>query len=91
MKITSINFIKEGEVPKQTKNTELSAVVAQIAEAVRKAPAGSAVTLKLDETKRWTAYALKRALLDKQKLACQLISRDGTIYVMRAPEPKPKK
>jgi len=90
MKITSINFVKASDVPKPTKNTELSQVVGEIAEHVNKAPAGQAVSFKLDSAKRWTVYALKRALLARHKLECQLVNRDGTIFVLRQ-EAKGKK
>lgn len=91
MQVTSINFVKASDVPKPTKNTELSAVSAQIAEAIKKAGAGQAVQFKLDTVKRWTTYALKRALTDRHGLTVQLINRDGTIYAMQVEKKDAKK
>lgn len=82
MKVTSINYVKANDVPKPSKTTELSLVTKEIADALKKAPAGSAVQLQLDSTKRWTGYALKKALAAKHNLTVQLIQRDGVIYVM---------
>lgn len=82
MKVASINFVAIGTVPKPVKNTELSQVVGELVEAIKKAPAGQAVSFKLDSAKRWTTYALKRALLQRHNLDCQLVNRDGTIYIL---------
>jgi len=83
MKITSINFVKASDIPKSTKNTELSQVTAEIAENVRKAPAGQAVTVKLDSTKRWTSYALKRALSLRHRMECQIVNANGLLYIIQ--------
>jgi hypothetical protein len=83
MKVTSLNFIKMDDVPKQVKNTELGQVCHQVADALDKIPNGQALQLKLDTSKRWTTYALKRALWERHKLNTSMVSRgDGIIYIM---------
>lgn len=91
MKVTSINFVEIGSVPKPIKNTELSQVVGELVEAIKKAPAGKAVSFKLDSAKRWTTYALKRALLQRHNFDCQLVNRDGTIFILQKPAKVAKK
>lgn len=85
MQVKSINFVKLGDVPKTQKNTELAQVTQQIADSLKKAPAGNAICLELDSVKRWTSYAIKRALAARHNLTVQVVNSGGKMYIAEAP------
>lgn len=62
MKVLSVNFVNQSDLPQRTRDTEGNKVVAEIAEAVKKLTQGKALSLKLQGIKKWHRYAIQKKL-----------------------------
>ena len=86
IKVTSINFVKESDVPQRVVNTEFAAVVTEIAASVKKGiPKGQALSMKINGAKKYTRYQLQKRL-QKQGLKVRVSEREGTYFVSSAAE-----
>lgn len=87
MQIKSINYVKASDIPKSTRNSELGETASKVAEALSKMPADAAVRLEPKEVKRWSAYAIKKALLDRHKLDVTVNTSGGVLFIRRSRGP----
>lgn len=62
MKIVSVNFVKEAELPQRAVNTELQTLADAIGTQFAKVPVGQAVSVKVDKLGKYTRYALQKKL-----------------------------
>ena len=62
LKITSIRYIDTDSIPASTRNTKGTEVVNQLIEKLKDAPAGKSVDFSADGVKKFTRYALQKAL-----------------------------
>lgn len=86
IKVASINFVKESEVPQRIVNTEFAKVVEEAAAAVKKGiPKDQAMSLKISGAKKYTRYQLQKRL-QKMGHKVRVSERDGTFFVARATE-----
>ena len=92
MQIKQINFVKASEVPVSMKNTELSQVAVALVEKLNTAQPGQALSFTLDNSSKFTRYALQRKV---QKLGGQAVIRAGKgkheFFAVRAAQPAAKK
>lgn len=62
LKVTSINFVKDTEVPTTVRNTEMQQIIAGLVAQIAKIEKGKALTFKMAGAKKWTRYALQTRL-----------------------------
>ena len=91
MKILSINFIKESEIPDRTRNTETAKYVSEIGERLKAAPAGQGLVIKVEGAQKWHRYSLQRRLQRAGHKALVSLTKDGNFLVRRAPAAAAKK
>lgn len=87
IKITSINFIKESDVPQRVVNTEFSAVVSQVSDHLKKSriPQGQAILLKIAGAKKYTRYQLQSRLQKNgHKVRVRSGREEGTFFIQSA-------
>ena len=90
MKILSMNFVKEADIPDRTRNTEMAKWVQEIGEKVKSAPAGQGLAVKVDKAEKWHRYSLQRRL---QKLGHKVTVtlHDGALLIKRVQPQSAKK
>lgn len=62
MKILSMNFVNEADLPKRTRDTEGAKLAIEIGEQIKKIPAGKAISVKLSGVKKWHRYGIQKRL-----------------------------
>jgi hypothetical protein len=81
MQIKSINYVKASDIPKSTRNSELGETAGKIAEALAKMPADAALRFEPKEVKRWSAYAIKKALADRYHMDVTVNTSGGILFI----------
>lgn len=82
MKILSMNFVKESDVPQRTRESEGGKIAEQILLELKKVPAGHSLAIKASGAQRWERYQLQKRL---QKRGAKVVvsEKDGVFYVKR--------
>lgn len=83
LKITSMNFVKESDVPTTIKNTELGGIVKFLLEKLNATPKGQALKFELSGAKNHTRFAIQRKL-QKAGRKVSVSGTDGEFYISAA-------
>ena len=87
MKVISVNFVRESDVPVRTRQTEGAKFVADLAEQLKKCPQSQSLAIKVQGLKRWERYSLQKRM-QKQGHKVNVTEKDGTLFVTRVSEKK---
>lgn len=86
LKVLSMNFIREGEIPARTRETENSKVYEQLIEQFKKVPQGSGLRFKVEKFKKHQRYQIQKALQNRGLKVIVVQIDDSTLAIQRAKE-----
>jgi len=84
MKVISINFVKEADIPQRSRDTEASRFAEELGKKIKTLPAGQGLSLKVSGAQKWHRYALQKRLQKAgHKVLVSLDEKEGVIFVRK--------